>query len=78
MNTRTLYRIKVRTEQKNESVTLLSDGRLLVCVRAKREEGRANERLVVLVAGFLDVPEDAITIMRGHTLASKTLSVLPK
>lgn len=76
MNTRTLYRIKVRTEQKTESVTLLSDGLLMVCVRAKREEGRANERL--LLAGFLCVPEDAITIMRGHTLASKTLSVLSK
>ena len=32
-------RIKVSAEQKKESVTLASDGRLLVSVRDKREDG---------------------------------------
>lgn len=69
------YRIKVLAEQKKESVALARDGRLLVSVNAKKVEGRANERALLLVAEFLVVPVDDIVIVRGHNLPTKTIRV---
>lgn len=71
----TLYRIKVTTEQKNEGVTTARDGRLLVSVRTKRAEGRANERAIFLLSKFLNAEEKNISIVRGHTSSTKTIRV---
>ncbi len=71
----TTYRVKVKAEQKREEVTAGKDGRLFVSVNAKREEGRANERCLVLLAQFLGVSEGDISIVRGHTQSTKTIVV---
>lgn len=69
------YRIKVLAEQKKESVTRAQDGRLLISVKAKRVEGRANERARELVAEFLSVSVSDVDIVRGHNLPTKTIRV---
>lgn len=69
------YRIKVLAEQKKESVTRAQDGRLLVSVKAKRVEGRANERARELVAEFLSVSVSDVDIVRGHNQPTKTIRV---
>lgn len=71
----TEYRIKVLAEQKKESVVLARDGRLLVSVKAKRVEGRANERALLLIAEYLAIPVADISIIRGHNLPTKTICV---
>ena len=68
-------RIKVSAEQKKESVTLASDGRLLVSVRDKREDGKANLRALMLESEYINVPSTHVTILRGHNLPTKTLRI---
>jgi len=69
------YRVKVTTGKKNESVEVGRDGRLLVCVSAPREEGKANERMRELLAEHFDVSFDAVGIRRGHLSATKIVFV---
>lgn len=69
------YRIKVITEQKHEGVTLAKDGRLIVAVNAKREQGAANVRALALLALFLGIPQKDISLVRGHTQATKTVRI---
>ena len=68
-------RIRVKTEAKKEGVVHLRDGRLEVSVREKPEAGRANERVVELVARHFNVAETSVRILRGQTTPTKLLSV---
>jgi uncharacterized protein YggU (UPF0235/DUF167 family) len=74
-NISTTYRVKVKTEEMQEGVTLAKDGRLLVSVKAKREEGRANERCVKLLAQYFRVSDEDVSIIRGHAQSTKTVLV---
>ncbi len=69
------YRIKVLAEQRKEGVVLARDGRLLVSVKAKRVEWRANERALFLIAEYLAIPVADISIVCGHNLPTKTIRV---
>ena len=69
----TTYRVKVLVEQKRESVTIAPDGRFLISVDEKREGGKANERCIMLLAAFLCVSDEDISIVRGHMQPTKTL-----
>lgn len=74
----TQYRIKVTSQQKNEGVVLLKDGRLAVFVGAKREQGEANDRAVALLAQYLKITAERITIVSGHTRSTKTVRISEK
>jgi uncharacterized protein YggU (UPF0235/DUF167 family) len=65
--------VKVRTGVKKESVTEGRDGRLLVAVSAKREAGKANERLREVLAAHFGLSVDAVVIRHGKTSATKTV-----
>ena len=70
-------RIRVHTGVKREGVKLLPDGRLEVAVREKPEAGKANERVIELVANHLNVPQKSVRITRGRTTPSKSLTISP-
>ena len=72
------YRIKVSADEKKEGVTVLADGRLHVRVRAKREEGRANERCLTLLADYFGVTSESLTIVKGYTQSTKTVILRSK
>ena len=44
-------------------------------VRAPPVEGKANEALLRLLAGVLDVPPSRLTIVRGHASRDKLVAV---
>lgn len=69
------YRVKVVANSKKESVTLLRDGRYELRVDAPRSEGRANERACEILAAQLGVTPEAVSVVRGHTQATKVLFV---
>lgn len=69
------YRIKVVCEQKEEGADVLSDGRFIVYVKAKRDRGEANQRAREILAGILGCTVDDIFIVRGHTQSTKTIRV---
>jgi uncharacterized protein (TIGR00251 family) len=49
------------------------DGALKVRLQAPPVDGKANEALIELLAGTLDVPRRSVTLVRGDTARSKTL-----
>ena len=55
----------------------IEDGRLVVKVRAKPEDGKANAAVIALVARALGVPPSAIDLLRGATSREKLLRVRP-
>ena len=68
-------RVRVKTGANKEDVTPLPDGRFEVTVKEKPKEGRANERVIELIARHFKVAEKSVRIIRGHTMPSKTLSI---
>ena len=51
------------------------DGLLIVRVRAPSEKGKANKRLVKLLAKYYGVPMSSIKIVRGLTARNKTVKI---
>jgi uncharacterized protein (TIGR00251 family) len=51
------------------------DGRLLVRVSAPPVEGAANDALIALIAGALDVPRRAVRIVGGERSRQKRIAV---
>jgi uncharacterized protein len=68
-------RVKVRTSVKSELVEEGKDGHFLIAVNEPRKEGRANERVCVLLAKRFGVPSDRIRIIRGKDQSSKTVRI---
>ena len=51
------------------------DGSLLVCVRARAQEGAANAAVLAAVAGFLGVPKSHVRLVSGARGRLKMLDV---
>lgn len=68
--------MSVKTGAGKEGVTLSRDGRLIVVVRAPREEGRANARVRTLLAKHFSVKVEEVRIVRGHQRSSKVVRVV--
>jgi uncharacterized protein (TIGR00251 family) len=63
---------KPKSSQEGLSV---KDGVVVVRVAAPPEDGRANERVIALVAAFLSVPRSRVSIVRGEGARHKELLV---
>jgi len=68
-------RVKVNPGSKSESVRLLEPGFYQVRTRAPAEDGRANRRVLELLAAELTVPVDRLTIVAGHASPLKLVDV---
>ncbi|MEK9177099.1 MAG: DUF167 domain-containing protein [Patescibacteria group bacterium] len=68
-------RIRVKPGAKKESVSPLPDGRLEVSVKARPVGGRANQRILELVAEHFNVSVSQVHIAKGRTSRTKTVSV---
>jgi len=55
----------------------IADGRVLVKVRTKPQEGKATARVIVLLAAVLGVPPLPITLLRGATSRKKLFRLPP-
>jgi uncharacterized protein (TIGR00251 family) len=69
-------RVKVIVNARKESLEEGRDGRLLIALRAPREDGKANARLIEVLAERFAVPVNHVRIVRGHQQSSKTVSIL--
>jgi uncharacterized protein (TIGR00251 family) len=67
--------VQVKPNAKKEAVERLEDGSYLVRVNAPPIEGRANTRVIELLAGFLNVPKSRITLVAGQKGKRKTFVV---
>ncbi len=67
--------IRIKPNARVEKVEDRGDGNLCVWVRAAAREGKANEALIEVLSGYLDVPKSLIRITAGHSSRLKTVSV---
>jgi uncharacterized protein len=69
-------RIRVKPNSRQEGITEEEDGSLLVRVHAPPIEGRANERVIELLAEHLHLPKRSIRIAAGGSGRTKLVEVL--
>ena len=67
--------LTVKPQAKQESVTELANGHYRVAVHAPARDGKANARLVELVAEHFHTAKSHIRILRGHAARKKLLEV---
>jgi len=68
-------RVSVKPGAHEEKVSREPDGSLLVSVRARAQEGKANEAVVKAVAKLLRVPKSQVKIVSGPSSRTKVLEV---
>ncbi|HLX12686.1 MAG TPA: DUF167 domain-containing protein [Bacteroidota bacterium] len=68
--------IRVKTNSRCEEVRETTPGAYAVSVNAPRIGGKANERVVELLAEFFNKPKRAIAILHGHTGKSKVVEIV--
>jgi len=66
--------VKVTPGAREESVTL-TDGAVLVKVRAPADKGAANEAVLAVVARALGLAPSRVSLLRGATSREKLLTV---
>ena len=69
--------VTVKPNAKRAGITPISDTEFCVAVPAPAQDGKANQALVELLAGYFKVSKSSITILRGHS-AQKILVELAK
>jgi uncharacterized protein (TIGR00251 family) len=67
--------VQVKPNSKKEAIEKLEDGSYLVRVGVPPVEGRANARVIELLAEFLGVPKSRITLVAGQKGKRKTFVV---
>ncbi|MDR7898450.1 DUF167 domain-containing protein [Thermosynechococcus sp. JY1334] len=70
------YHLVVKPNARTSSVSVNSDGQLVVAVRAPATEGRANEELIAVLAAYFQVPKSRIQLTKGHTSRYKVVELL--
>jgi len=74
VNPRTI-RVKVNAGSKSEGVRMLEDGYYQVRTRVPAERGRANKRVLQLLAAEFACPVAALTIISGATKPLKIVAI---
>ncbi len=67
--------LTVKPQAKRESVTELAENRYLVAVHAPAKDGKANARLIELLAEHFHTAKSHIRILRGHAARKKLLEI---
>lgn len=67
--------ITVKPNSKREEVVPEGEGGFLVRVSAPPAEGKANERVVELLARHFGVPKSRVTIVRGASGRRKVVEI---
>ena len=68
--------VQVKTRSKKEAVEKLSSASFVVRVNTPPIDGKANKRVVELLANDLGVPKTSIVLVRGHKSKLKVFEVI--
>lgn len=68
--------VRVTPGARSEAITI-EDGRVLVKVRAKPQDGAANDAVIRLLAQALGIAASRVELVRGATSREKVLRVEP-
>ena len=67
--------VQVQTRSSRDEIFGLQNGRFKVKVAAPPEDGKANERLIELIARALGVSKSSVKIVKGETSRIKILKI---
>lgn len=67
--------LKVKPNSKEDKVEKISENKFIVQVKAPPKEGKANEAVIKLLSGYLDVPRSRISIIQGQHSRNKIASI---
>ncbi|HEX7060858.1 MAG TPA: DUF167 domain-containing protein [Woeseiaceae bacterium] len=67
--------VKVKPNAKTSELVRESDGSWHARLKAPPAAGKANAELVVLVAGYFDVPKSRVRIKSGHASRTKLVEI---
>ena len=67
--------LTVKPLAKHENITLHSDGELSASVKAPASEGKANRRLIELLAEYFHTAKSNIRIVRGQRSTRKLIEL---
>ena len=70
-----IIKIRVSAGAKTEKVEQMSDGSFKVRVNAPPEKGKANERVIELLAEHFKLSKSKVAILSGQTYREKTVLV---
>ncbi len=68
-------KITVLPESKKAAVSE-KGGRFFVSVRAKKKEGEANKEALALLAEFLGIPRNKLSVIKGNRTPNKIIKVV--
>ncbi len=68
--------VKVKTKAKKEGIKKSAQGGLIVSVNEAPEKGKANERVIKLLAEHFKTAKSNIEIISGQTSSRKTIVIL--
>jgi uncharacterized protein (TIGR00251 family) len=67
--------VRVKPNARKNEVQRLDDNRFLISVTAPPVEGKANKKVVELLAEYFHVPKRSVTILRGVTSKEKIVEI---
>jgi uncharacterized protein (TIGR00251 family) len=67
--------VRVKPNARKNEVQRLEDKRFLVTVTAPPVEGKANEKVVELLAEYFHVPKRSVIILKGVTSKEKIVKI---
>ncbi len=69
-----IVKVRVIPRAKSEGI-VEENGTLVIRVRDPPERGKANKRVIELVARYFNVPKSKVEIVKGHTSREKVIKV---
>ncbi len=68
-------RVKVKPNSRENSIKELENGIFQVCVSVAPEKGKANQRVIELLAKHFKIPKSKITLVSGETFKEKVFEI---
>jgi hypothetical protein len=69
------FTVQVQPKSSRDEIAGIHDGRLKVRISAPPVEGRANERLIEVIAKAFGVPKSNVEIIKGEHARVKTIKI---
>ncbi|MFW5885215.1 MAG: DUF167 domain-containing protein [Patescibacteria group bacterium] len=68
--------VKVTPNSSRDKVEKLENGNYKVWVTVAPEKGKANKRVVEVIANYLGISKNKLTIIAGKTFSQKIIEIL--
>ena len=64
-------KVKVHADEKKNKIVQKAEDSFEIWVKAPAEQGRANEAVRAILAGYVGVPENKLSLIKGATSPAK-------